>query len=97
VSGILYWPSTSTTGQKLPLVLMIHGGPVGQDDYRFDLTRQMIAAGGYAVAGVNYRGSNGRGLDFIKAIYADWGNKEVMDILGAADYLVQKGIADEQK
>ena len=97
VSGILYRPSTNTASQKLPLLLFIHGGPVGQDDYRFDLFRQMLAAGGYAVAGVNYRGSNGRGLDFIKAIYADWGNKEVMDILGAADYLVQKGIADEQK
>lgn len=97
VSNILFLPSTITPGKKLPLILFIHGGPVGQDDYKFDLSRQMLAAGGYAVAGVNYRGSNGRGVDFTKAIYADWGNKEVMDILGATDYLVQKGIADKQK
>jgi len=96
VSNILYRPSTVTPGQKLPLILFIHGGPVGQDDYKFDLSRQMLAAGGYAVAGVNYRGSNGRGNDFIKAIYADWGNKEVMDILGAANYLVEKGLVDEK-
>ena len=94
ISGILYRPANA--GKKLPLILFIHGGPVGQDDYGFDLSRQMLASAGYAVAGVNYRGSNGRGINFTKAIYADWGNKEVLDILGAADYLVQKGIADEK-
>ena len=96
VSGILYRPANADVNKKLPLILFIHGGPVGQDDYGFDLSRQMLAAAGYAVAGVNYRGSSGRGVEFTKAIYADWGNKEVMDILGAADYLVQKGIADEK-
>ncbi|MEP7142086.1 MAG: S9 family peptidase [Ferruginibacter sp.] len=96
VSNILYRPSTVSPGQKLPLILYIHGGPVGQDDYGFDLSRQMLAAGGYAVAGVNYRGSSGRGIGFTKSIYADWGNKEVMDILGAANYLVEKGVADEK-
>ena len=96
VSNILYRPATVAPGQKLPLILYIHGGPVGQDNYEFDLTRQMLASSGYAVAGVNYRGSNGRGVNFTKAIYADWGNKEVMDILGATNYLVEKGIADEK-
>lgn len=96
ISNILYRPSTVAANQKIPLILFIHGGPVGQDNYEFDLTRQMLAAGGYAVAGVNYRGSNGRGVNFTKAIYADWGNKEVMDILGATNYLVEKGIADEK-
>ena len=61
-----------------------------------DLSREIVAGGGYAVAGVNYRGRSGRGVDFTKAIYADWGNKEVTDILGAANYLVEKGIADEK-
>ena len=95
ISGILYRPANAPEGKKLPTILFIHGGPVGQDDYGFDLSRQMLAAAGYAVAAVNYRGSNGRGIEFTKAIYADWGNKEVMDILGAADYLVKMGIADE--
>jgi dipeptidyl aminopeptidase/acylaminoacyl peptidase len=56
-----------------------------------------MAAAGYAVAGVNYRGSNGRGLAYTRAIYGDWGNKEVLDVLGAADLLVSKGIADENR
>ncbi len=93
VSGLLFLPPNAPK-EKLPLLFYIHGGPVGQDEFNFDLTRQMLAANGYAVAAVNYRGSNGRGLAYTKAIYADWGNKEVMDILGAADYLVAKGVAD---
>jgi len=97
VSGLLFRPATAAPGQKLPLILFIHGGPVGQDDYGFDLTRQMLAAGGYAVAAVNYRGSNGRGLDFCKIISGDWGNKEVIDLHGAVDYLVKEGIADAEK
>jgi dipeptidyl aminopeptidase/acylaminoacyl peptidase len=97
VSNILFRPPNAPAHQKLPLVLYIHGGPVTQDEYGFDLTRQILACAGYAVVGVNYRGSNGRGLAFTRAIYGDWGNKEVVDIVGAADHLIQQGIADENR
>ena len=93
VSSLLFTPA-GMAKKDLPLLLFIHGGPVGQDEFGFDLTRQMLAAKGYAVLAVNYRGSSGRGLDFTKAIYADWGNKEVIDLLGAVDNVVAKGIAD---
>jgi dipeptidyl aminopeptidase/acylaminoacyl peptidase len=97
VSGILYRPASPSTTSKLPLILYIHGGPVGQDEFEFDLNRQMLAGAGFAVVAVNYRGSNGRGLDFCKSIYADWGNKEVIDLHGAIDYLIAKGIADSTR
>ncbi|CAH0995867.1 Dipeptidyl-peptidase 5 [Emticicia aquatica] len=97
VSNILYKPANAIKGEKLPAIMFIHGGPVAQDEFNFDMSRQMLAAAGYAVVAVNYRGSNGRGLDFCKIISADWGNKEVLDILGATDYLVQNGIADPEK
>ncbi|HWZ02529.1 MAG TPA: prolyl oligopeptidase family serine peptidase, partial [Mucilaginibacter sp.] len=93
VSGLLY-TMDSLKSKKLPFILYIHGGPVGQDDYTFDDIRQTLAAEGYAVAAVNYRGSNGRGLDYCKAINADWGNKEVVDLLGSVDELIKDGIAD---
>ncbi len=93
VSGILYTPD-SLVNKKLPFILYIHGGPTDQDEFAFDDIRQILASGGYAVAAVNYRGSTGRGLNYTKAIYADWGNKEVKDLLGAVDELVKEGIAD---
>lgn len=95
VSGIVYLPDS--TSKNLPLVLFIHGGPVAQDDYGFDQSRQILAGAGFAVAAVNYRGSSGRGLDYCKAIYADWGNKEIKDIQGAANHLIKLGIADPER
>jgi dipeptidyl aminopeptidase/acylaminoacyl peptidase len=93
ISNLLFTPPGSD-GKNMPAVFLIHGGPVSQDEMSFDLTRQMLAANGYAVVGVNYRGSNGRGIAHSKAIEADWGNKEVLDILGAADHLTKAGIID---
>lgn len=96
VSGIYYRPISAPEGKKLPLILFIHGGPVGQDALSFDMSRQILAGNGYLVAAVNYRGSSGRGLDYCKVIAGDWGNKEVMDLHGAVDYLVKQGLADAE-
>ena len=97
VSNILYRSPIVPEGQKAPTIFFIHGGPTAQDEYSFDMTRQQLAAHGFHVVAVNYRGSNGRGLAFNKAISADWGNLEVMDIHGAVDALVAKGVADSEK
>jgi dipeptidyl aminopeptidase/acylaminoacyl peptidase len=96
VHSLLYRPAGAPAG-RLPLVVFIHGGPNSQDAYRFDLERQLLAAQGYAVLAVNYRGSNGRGSAYQKAIFADWGNKEVKDLLGAVDEAVRQGIADPER
>jgi dipeptidyl aminopeptidase/acylaminoacyl peptidase len=94
VNGILYWPPGVDRAAKPPLVIWIHGGPVAQDEYEFDMTVQMLAANGYAVASINYRGSNGRGDAFARAIFGDWGTKEVVDLLDGTDYLVGTGRID---
>ena len=97
VHGLLTRPAGAVDGMKLPTVLYIHGGPNGQDDYSFNFDRELFAANGYAVLEVNYRGSAGRGSAFQKAIYADWGNKEVQDLLGAVDEAVRMGVADPDR
>jgi len=95
VSGILYLPDS--TSKNLPLVVFLHGGPVSQDEFSFDLSRQVLAGAGFAVAAVNYRGSTGRGGNYTKTIYADWGNKEVKDVTAATNHLIEKGYADANK
>jgi dipeptidyl aminopeptidase/acylaminoacyl peptidase len=89
VNSILVKPATFDPSRKYPLLLRIHGGPNGQDQYSFNYEREVFAANGFAVLAVNYRGSNGRGNAFQKAIFADWGGLEVVDLLGAMD-AVQK-------
>lgn len=97
VHGLLVKPAAYTPGQKYPMLLLIHGGPNGQDEHSFSFERQFFAAHGYAVISVNYRGSSGRGSAFQKAIYADWGGKEVVDLLGAVDHIVAIGVADPNR
>jgi dipeptidyl aminopeptidase/acylaminoacyl peptidase len=102
IHGMLVKPPGYVAGRRYPTILWIHGGPDLQDTHSIDfdgyqMLRQLIAADGYVVIGVNYRGSSGRGFEFARAIYADWGHKEVEDLLAAADAAVERGIADPER
>jgi dipeptidyl aminopeptidase/acylaminoacyl peptidase len=97
VHGLLMKPRGYEPGKRYPTLLRIHGGPDGQDSHAFSLERQLFAANGYAVIAVNYRGSSGRGAAYQKAIYADWGDKEVKDLLAAVDQVVALGVADSAR
>jgi dipeptidyl aminopeptidase/acylaminoacyl peptidase len=97
VNGLLVKPAGYQAGVRVPTLLRIHGGPNGQDQHSFSFERELFAAHGYAVIAANYRGSAGRGRDYQKAIYADWGNKEVQDLLAAVDYVVAAGVADPDR
>lgn len=94
VDGFLVKPLDYVPGRRYPTILRIHGGPVYQFSHEFMVDWQAYAASGYAVVAANPRGSSGRGFDFARAIYADWGNKDVADVLAAVDHVVALGIAD---
>jgi len=97
VHGLLTYPAGYQKGNKVPLLLRIHGGPNGQDQHSWAAERQFFAANGYAVLAVNYRGSSGRGKKFSRAIAADWGHFEVDDLLAGVDHVVKMGVADPDK
>jgi dipeptidyl aminopeptidase/acylaminoacyl peptidase len=94
VGAILVKPVGYEASKRYPLILYIHGGPNSQDQHELDLESQVLAAHGYAVLNVNYRGSAGRDAAFQTAIFADWGHFEVVDLLAGVDAAVAKGIAD---
>ncbi|MGB6877813.1 MAG: S9 family peptidase [Candidatus Acidiferrales bacterium] len=96
VHGLLTYPVDYTAGTKVPFLLRIHGGPNGQDAHAFSFERQIFAANGYAVLNVNYRGSSGRGQKYQRAIFADWGDHEVMDLKAGIDHVIQIGVADPE-
>src|SRR5579883_834180 len=97
VHGLITKPVDYQPGKKYPTLLRIHGGPNGQDAHSFNFERQFFAANGFVVVNVNYRGSSGRGEKYQTAIAADWGNKEVLDLQAAMDYVVASGLADPDK
>lgn len=94
VNGLLVKPPDFRSGTKYPTILRIHGGPVYQFSDEFMPDWQFFAAHGYVVVAANPRGSAGRGEEWAKAIYADWGARDSEDVLAAVDYAVQHGIAD---
>jgi dipeptidyl aminopeptidase/acylaminoacyl peptidase len=65
--------------------------------YPLQLERQLFAARGYVVLAINYRGGSGRGAEYTRSIFADWGNKEVADLLAGVDFAVASGIADPER
>ena len=97
IEGFLVRPIDYQPGRRYPTILRIHGGPVYQFSHEFMADWQAYAASGYAVVAANPRGSSGRGFDFARAIYADWGNKDVADVLAAVDHVVKIGIADPDR
>ena len=97
VNSLLTKPAGFKPGQKYPLLLLIHGGPNGQDEHSFSFDHELFAAQGYVVLAVNYRGSSGRGSAFQKAIYGDWCHKEVIDLIGAVDEAIRVGVADPER
>jgi len=97
VSGFVVKPVGYAAGRKYPTLLRIHGGPVAQFGYGFSFEWQYFAANGFAVVAANPRGSSGRGLEYSKAIYADWGNKDTDDVLAVVDYAVAQGLADPER
>ncbi len=97
VGAFIVRPPDFQTGKRYPAILRIHGGPVGQFQNEFMFEWQILAANGYVVLGANPRGSSGRGEEYCKAIYADWGNRDAQDILAAVDDAVARGIADPDR
>jgi dipeptidyl aminopeptidase/acylaminoacyl peptidase len=94
LAGYLTVPHGSD-GRKLPMVVMPHGGPFGRfDTWEFDEERQMLAAAGYAVLQVNFRGSGNHGRAFEQAGAGQWGGAMQDDVTDATRWAVQQGIAD---
>jgi dipeptidyl aminopeptidase/acylaminoacyl peptidase len=97
IHGYVTLPANFDTAKKYPLLAYLHGGPVYQHSHEFDLAVRMYAASGYAVLSVNPRGSSGRGFDFSRAIYADWGNLDVKDISAGITHTIDLKIADPER
>jgi len=97
VDGFLTLPPGYVQGTRLPAILRIHGGPASQFAASFDFEWHVLAAQGYAVIAANPRGSTGYGTAFSRAIWADWGGKDVEDVLAAVDHVVGLGVADADR
>lgn len=83
--------------QPVPLVLAPHSGPWSRDSYGFNPLHQWLANRGYAVLSVNFRGSTGLGKAFLNAGNGQWGARMQDDLLDAAQWAVENGVAQPDR
>ena len=79
-------------GKPAPMVLLVHGGPWGRDDYGYNGYHQWLANRGYAVLSVNFRASTGFGKKFLNAGNKQWGLAMHDDLIDAVNWAVKQGI-----
>jgi dipeptidyl aminopeptidase/acylaminoacyl peptidase len=84
------------TPSPLPLVHVLHGGPhaISGDAFHPRWNAQVLAAGGQAVALLNFHGSTSWGQEFARCIHGRWGDQPATDVMRATDALVAAGWAD---
>ncbi|MEJ7701385.1 MAG: S9 family peptidase [Pyrinomonadaceae bacterium] len=102
IEGLLTYPVGYQTGQKVPLLLNIHGGPTGvfQQTYiggRGSYPLATFASRGYAILRPNPRGSSGYGREFRYANMKDWGGADYQDLMSGVDKVIEMGVADPQR
>jgi dipeptidyl aminopeptidase/acylaminoacyl peptidase len=90
VEAFLTKPVGMTATSKHPLIVVIHGGPHGQNGPGFNFKNQVYAAHGYAVLNVNYRGSTGYGQKFADAVFGDQDGNEGQDVLYGVSAAVRR-------
>jgi dipeptidyl aminopeptidase/acylaminoacyl peptidase len=109
IFGLLLTPPNRRAGQRLPLLVYCHGGPIGGVTYgifpQFMHTVAQVdpypveafAGAGYAVLFPMPRGGSGYGEDGHKAIIGAWGEADYRDIMAGVDHLIAQGVADADR
>jgi dipeptidyl aminopeptidase/acylaminoacyl peptidase len=97
VYGYLTLPKGSD-GKNLPMIVNVHGGPMGpRDNWGFSTENQMFANRGYAVLQINYRGSGGFGKAFEEKAYGQWAQGIMNDIIDGTRWAISQGYADKDR
>jgi dipeptidyl aminopeptidase/acylaminoacyl peptidase len=96
VEGWLIMPE-ATAGERVPLVLAIHGGPHSAYGADFNFQFQLMAANGLAVLYTNPRGSTEYGEKFLWATWGGWGGLDYEDVMAGVDHVVARYPVDAKR
>ena len=94
IEGLLWLPSSYKTGDKLPLILSIHGGPAGVWGTSFRGINHVYTSLGWAVLEPNVRGSTSYGDALLRGNMKDIGGGDYWDAMTGVDAVIAQGIGD---
>lgn len=94
IPNILWKPHQASAGTPVPAIVLVHGGPGGQTTRSWNYVAQYLANNGYAVLGINNRGSSGYGKTFFAADDGRHGREPLWDCLEARKWLAAQDWVD---
>ena len=102
IEGVLTLPVGYREGTRVPLLVVVHGGPAGVSAARYPSSNtaypvQIFSSLGYAVLQPNFRGSSGYGKRFRALNQGDILGKDWIDVNSGVDAMIRTGIADSTK
>lgn len=99
IPALVTWPASVAPAdrQKLPLIVMPHGGPEAYDKIGFDWMAQYFANEGYMVLQPQFRGSDGFGAIFRDLGHKQWGRAMQNDVSDGVAEMIAKGWADPKR
>ena len=97
IPAIYFKPQIASKNNKVPALVFVHGGPGGQTRIGYSSMIQYLVNQGYAVLGVNNRGSSGYGKTFFKMDDRNHGDKDLKDCIWGKKWLQTQDYIDPNK
>jgi len=107
--GLLLTPPGYKPGQRIPLVVYCHGGPIGGFTYGIfpqfmhipgqvdPYPSEAMASAGMAILFPMPRGGSGYGTAGFRSIIKSWGEADYKDIMAGVDAMIGQGLADPER
>jgi len=97
VPGLLYMPHQASADNRVPALVMVHGGPGGQAVTAYSALTQALVNHGYAVYDINNRGSSGYGKTFFDMDDRRHGEADLGDVVASRAMLAGTGKVDPDR
>lgn len=97
IPSVYLVPKEASPTHKVPAIVFVHGGPGGQTMRGYSALMQYFANNGYAVLGINNRGSSGYGKTFFTADDGKHGREPLWDCIEAKTFLASTGVIDHER
>jgi dipeptidyl aminopeptidase/acylaminoacyl peptidase len=97
IPSIYYKPKGASNTNRVPAIVYVHGGPGGQTTRGYNAQIQYLVNHGYAVLGINNRGSSGYGKSFFTADDRKHGREPLWDCVEAKTFLASLGYIDPER
>ncbi|MBL3590231.1 MAG: S9 family peptidase [gamma proteobacterium endosymbiont of Lamellibrachia anaximandri] len=97
IPGILYKPHDASPDNKVPALVLVHGGPGGQSRVEYHELIQYLVNHGYAIYAINNRGSSGYGKTFFTADDRRHGQADLDDCVASKSMLIDTDYIDPER